>query len=125
MKSPTCWASPIQQAAYQNPGALVLTFPHSGTLNYLRSLNLNTATVNVHYDYNSVTYNRDIFASAPSNRVIVLHFTASQPGSITFSCSFATAQTATYSTSGNDLVMHASVTAFSKLNLWAGQLRQI
>ena len=107
--------SPIQQAAYQNPGGLVLTFPHSGTLNYLRSLDLNSATVNVHYDYNSVTYNRDIFASAPSNRVIAVHFTASQPGSITFSCSYTNmGQTAAYSTSGNDLVMHASVTAFSK-----------
>ncbi len=106
--------TPIQQAAYQNPGALVLTFPHSDATNYLRSLDLNTATVNVHYDYNSVTYNRDVFASAPSNRVIAVHFTASQPGSITFSCSFITGQTATYSTVGNDLVMHASVTAFSK-----------
>jgi len=107
--------SPIQQAAYQNPGALVLTFPHSGTLNYLRSLDLKSATVNVHYDYNGVTYNRDIFASAPSNRVIAVHFTASQPGSITFSCSFNNeGQTAAYSTSGNDLVMHANVSAFSK-----------
>jgi alpha-L-fucosidase 2 len=106
--------SPIQQAAYQNPGALVFAFPHNSPTGYQRTLNLNTATVNVQYTNNGVGYNRDIFASAPSNRVIVLHFTASQPGSITFSCSFATAQTATYSTSGNDLVMHASVTAFSK-----------
>lgn len=105
---------PLQQAAYQNPGALVLSFPHSGTANYLRSLDLNSATVNVHYDYSGVTYNRDIFASAPSNKVIAVHFTASQTGKITFTCSFTTAQTATYSTSGNDLVMHASVTAFSK-----------
>jgi alpha-L-fucosidase 2 len=106
--------SPIQQAAYQNPGALVFAFPHNSPTGYQRTLNLNTATVNVQYTNNGVGYNRDIFASAPSNRVIVLHFTASQPGSITFSCSFATAQTATYSTSGTDLVMHASVTAFSK-----------
>ena len=57
------------------PASLVLTFPQSsGTSNYLRSLDLNTATANVHYDYNGVTYNRDIFASAPSNHVIVLHF---------------------------------------------------
>jgi alpha-L-fucosidase 2 len=107
--------NPLQQAAYQNPGALVLTFfPHSGAINYLRSLDLNTATVNVHYDYGSVTYNRDIFASAPSNKVIAIHFTANQSDKIAFTCSFTTGQTATYSTSGNDLVMHASVTAFSK-----------
>ncbi|HKI69704.1 MAG TPA: glycoside hydrolase family 95 protein, partial [Verrucomicrobiae bacterium] len=110
---------PIREAAYQAPGALVLTFPHSGTLNYLRSLDLNTATVNVHYDYNGVTYNRDIFASAPSNKVIVIHFTASQPASITFSCSFTTPQTATYSTVGNDLIMHAAVSAIADPRYYA------
>jgi alpha-L-fucosidase 2 len=110
---------PIREAAYQPPGVLMLTFPHSGTLNYLRSLSLSTATVNVHYDYSGVTYNRDIFASAPSNRVIVLHFTASQPNSVTFSCSFTTSQTATYSTVGNDLVMHASVSAIADARYYA------
>src|SRR5262249_17811385 len=70
---------PIREAAYQPAGILTLTFPHSGTVNYKRSLDLNTATVNVHYDYNGVTYSRDIFASAPSNRVIAIRFTANQP----------------------------------------------
>jgi alpha-L-fucosidase 2 len=112
---------PIREAAYQNPGALVLNFPQSsGTSNYLRSLDLNSATVNVHYDYNGVTYNRDVFASAPSNRVIVLHFTASQSAKVTFSCSFTTPQTATYSTSGNDLVMHASVSAIADSRYYSG-----
>ncbi len=106
--------SPIQQAAYQNPGALVFAFPHTSWTGYQRTLNLNTATVNVRYTNNGVGYNRDIFASAPSNKVIAIHLTASQPGSITFSCSFVTDQTATYSTISNDLVMHASITAFSK-----------
>src|SRR6478736_9739496 len=63
---------PIRQAAYQPAGILNLTFPHSGTMNYKRSLNLSNATVNVHYDYSSVTYDRDIFASAPSNKVIAI-----------------------------------------------------
>ena len=69
---------PPREASYQDAGSLVLTFPQSGLLNYRRSLDLNTATVNVHYDFSGVTYNRDIFASAPSNRVIAVHFTASQ-----------------------------------------------
>jgi alpha-L-fucosidase 2 len=112
---------PIREAAYQAPGALVLNFPQStGTSNYLRSLNLNSATVNVHYDYNAVTYNRDVFASAPSNRVIVLHFTASQSAKVAFSCSFTTPQTAAYSTSGNDLVMHASVSAIADSRYYSG-----
>lgn len=106
--------TPVQHGAYQDPGSLVLTFPQStGTSNYLRSLDLNTALANVHYTYGGITYNRDIFASAPSNHVIVLHFTASQPNSVTFSCSFTTAQTATYYTVNNDLVMHASVSAYN------------
>jgi len=106
--------TPIQQAAYQSAGALALTFPHSGTLNYLRSLDLNTATVTVQYDYEGVTYRRDVFASGPGNGVLAVHFTASQPGRIAFSCRFATGQTATCRTSGNELVLHARVTAFSK-----------
>lgn len=113
---------PIREAAYQAPGALVLMFPHSSVSNYLRSLDLNTATVNVHYDYDGVTYQRDTFASAPSNHVIVLHFTASQPGSIAFSCSFTTPQTATYSTVNIDLIMHASVSAIADYRYYASGL---
>jgi alpha-L-fucosidase 2 len=104
---------PIREAAYEPAGIINLTFPQSGTSNYLRSLNLSTATVNVHYDYSGVTYNRDICASAPSNHVILINLTASQPGSINFTCSFSTLQTATYSVAGNDLVMHASVSGVS------------
>src|SRR5262249_3802558 len=72
-----------------------------------------------------VTYNRDIFASAPSNKVIVIHFTASQPAQITFTCSFTTPQTATYSTTGNDLVMHASVTAIADVRYFATGLTNL
>jgi alpha-L-fucosidase 2 len=110
---------PIREAAYQNPGALMLTFPHSGTQNYLRSLDLNTATVKMHYDYGGVTYYRDIFASAPSNHVIVIHFYASQPDSINFTCSFTTPQSATSSTVGSNLIMHASVSAIADARYYA------
>ncbi len=104
---------PIREAAYEPAGVINLTFPHSGTLNYLRSLDLNAATVNVHYDYSGVTYSRDICASAPSNHVIMIRLTASQSGKINFNCGFTTLQTATYSVVGNDLVMHAVVSGVS------------
>ena len=81
-------AIPVRLPAYECPGALALTFPHSSQSNYLRSLDLSNATVNVHYDYDSVTYNRDIFASAPSNKVIVIHFTASSAGKISLQVQF-------------------------------------
>src|SRR5207249_1059805 len=106
---------PRYEPPYQAAGVLNFTFPHSGLTNYMRSLNLSNATVNVHYDYDGVTYNRDIFASAPGNRVIVIHLTASQPGKIAFSCNLTTLQTATSNTVvGNDLVMHAKVSAATR-----------
>src|SRR5262249_18040056 len=105
---------PIREAAYQPAGVLTLTFPHSGTSNYKRSLDLNTSTVNVHYDFGGVTYNRDTFASASSNRVIVIRFTANQAGKVAFTCAFSTLQTATFNGPvGTDLVMHAKVSAIA------------
>ena len=103
---------PLRQPAYQPPGVLALTFPHTNPTNYLRWLDLNTATAGVHYDINGVTYYRDVFASAPSNRVIVVRLTASQLGKISFNCTFTTLQTDYAITSiGTDLILHAKVTA--------------
>ena len=117
---------PIRQAAYQPAGILNLTFPHSGTLNYKRSLNLSNATVNVHYDYSSVTYDRDIFASAPSNKVIAIRFTASQPGKISFSCNFTTLQTATFNgVVGSDLTMRARVSAIADSRYYVNGLTNL
>ena len=94
---------PLRQAAYQPAGTLNLSFPHSWLINYKRELNLSNATVNVKYDFNGVTYNRDYFASAPSNKVLVIRLTASQAAKITFTATFSTLQTATTNTVGNDL----------------------
>jgi alpha-L-fucosidase 2 len=101
---------PIRQASYQPAGVLNLSFPHAGFQNYKRSLNLSNATVNVHYDCAGVAYDRDIFASAPSNKVIVIRFTAAKPGKVAFSCSLGTPQTATFNeVIGQDLVLKAKV----------------
>lgn len=116
---PYFMSQPLRQPAFQPAGVLSLTFPHSGTANYLRSLDLNTATASVRYDYSGVTYYRDVFASAPSNKVIVVRLAASQPGQISFSCSMSTLQTGTFSTSGNDLVMRAKVTAQPRAEYYA------
>jgi alpha-L-fucosidase 2 len=109
---------PSRLPVYECPGGLRLTFPTTGYSGYLRSLNLSNATVNVSYTDtgNSVSYKREIFASAPSNRVIVVRFTtANNSSAITFTCSFTNLQTATYTpvllnSSNADLVMHADVT---------------
>ncbi len=109
----TCSANfmslPAREAAYQPAGTLQLAFPHSGLVNYQRSLDLSNATVNVKYDFNGVSYSRDYFASAPSNQVIVIRLAASQPAKITFTATFSTLQSASNYTMGNDLVMHARV----------------
>ena len=100
---------PIREASYQPAGLLNLTFAHSGASNYSRTLDLNTATVNVRYVYDGVTFQRDVFASAPSNKVIAVRLTASTAGKLAFTCSLATPQAATNSVLGNDLVMDAAV----------------
>lgn len=103
-------SQPLRQASYQPAGSLILSFPHSGATNYKRTLDLDTATVTVRYDHGGVTYTREVFASAPSNGVIVVRLTASQPGKITFTCTFTTPQpsNAIYK-AGQDLVLHAKV----------------
>ncbi len=106
---------PSRLPVYECPGALRLTLPHSSYTGYLRSLNLSNATVNISYTYGGIGYNREIFASAPSNRVIVVRLTATQPSSIAFTCGFTNLQAATYTPvalggGAADLVMHADVT---------------
>lgn len=102
---------PLRQAQFQPAGVLNLDFaPHNGTANYKRTLDLNTATAGVQYDYNGVTYTREVFGSAPSNRVLIVRLTASQTAKINFTATFTTLQpNNTITTSGNDLIMNAKV----------------
>ena len=77
-------AVPRFQAAYQPFGDLQLNFTgHTGTQNYKRELDLNQAISRTTYTHNGITFTREYFASAP-NQVIVVHLTASKPGSINF-----------------------------------------
>ena len=107
---------PIRQCGYQPCGDLFLRFGHEGATNYQRSLNLDTATASVRYDFNGVTFQRDVFASY-QDQVIVVHLTASQPGQISFTTRFDSAHTNhTVSASGIDMVMHGKVTTVTYLN---------
>jgi alpha-L-fucosidase 2 len=113
---------PLRQAMYEPAGGLVLAFPHSAS-NYSRTLDLNTATASVRYDYDGVTYYRDVFASAPSNKVIVLRLTASQPSRISFTCTLTTPQpTNSLSAAGNDLVLNARVSVKPRPEYYAAGL---
>src|SRR5438874_8280907 len=100
-----------------------MTIPHNNPSHSTTTLDLNTAAVKVRYDYNGVTYNRDIFASAPSNRVIVSRFIANQSGKIAFTCAFSTLQTSTFNGPvGTDLIMHAKVSAIADARYYSAGL---
>lgn len=60
-----------------------IDFPHADVQNYRRSLSLDDAIARVEYDCGGVHYTREYFASYPDH-VLVMRFTASEPGRINF-----------------------------------------
>jgi len=74
-----------QEGNYQSFCDMYLDFgiDEAKTTNYERSLDLNTAVSSVKYDYNNVTYTRDMFASYPDD-VIVYKISASEKGKVNF-----------------------------------------
>ncbi len=84
--------NPSGQAKYQPIGDVNLAFPISGTVtNYRRDLNLDTAVASVTYQFNGVTYLREIFSS-PVDNVMVMRISADQPGKVNFAASYTTPQ---------------------------------
>ncbi len=102
-------AKPLAQMPYQTVGDLLLTFPGVTTVgNYRRDLELATATARVSYTIGDVRFDREVFASAP-DQVIVVRLTASQPGRISFDARMQTPQRATVeATPDGDLVMRGT-----------------
>jgi alpha-L-fucosidase 2 len=72
------------RGTYQAFGDLLINLPghDAGATNYTRDLDLEHGTAHVSYTKDGVEFRREIFASHPA-QVIVLHFTASKPGSYT------------------------------------------
>lgn len=77
-------AVPLQQAPYQALGDLRLSFPgtEGEVSDYVRWLDLPTATSVTRFRRGDVTYTREVFASHP-DEVIVVRLTADRPGSVT------------------------------------------
>ncbi|WP_431895660.1 glycosyl hydrolase family 95 catalytic domain-containing protein [Micromonospora haikouensis] len=93
----TMMGSPGGQLAYQTVGNLRLAFGSaSGVSQYNRTLDLTTATVTTTYVLGGVRYQREVFASAP-DQVIVLRLTADKANSITFTATFDSPQRTTMS----------------------------
>jgi alpha-L-fucosidase 2 len=99
-------AKPLAQMPYQTLGDLGLTFADVDAVEgYRRDLDLSTATAHVSYATGGVTFDREVFASAP-DQVIVVRLTASRPGQISFQARLDTPQKATVeATADGDLVM--------------------
>ncbi|WFE35269.1 glycoside hydrolase N-terminal domain-containing protein [Micromonospora sp. WMMD975] len=88
----TMMGNPGGQLAYQTVGNLRLAFGSaSGASQYNRTLDLTTATVTTTYVLNGVRHQREVFASAP-DQVIVVRLTADRANSITFSATFDSPQ---------------------------------
>ena len=99
-------AKPLAQMPYQTLGDLTLTFPETDSVErYRRDLDLTTATAHVSYVARGVRFEREVFASAPA-QTIVVRLTASAPGQISFEARLQTPQRATTEATGaGDLVM--------------------
>ncbi len=79
-------SEPLHQKAYQALGDLYLEFPNiqeSGVSNYRRQLDLDTGIASVQFDFQGVTYRREVFASYPAN-VVVVRLTASDPSKLSY-----------------------------------------
>ncbi|MEV4350037.1 glycoside hydrolase N-terminal domain-containing protein [Actinoplanes sp. NPDC049596] len=93
----TMLGNPVGQLAYQPVGNLRLAFGSaSGASQYTRTLDLTTATVTTSYVLGGVRFQREVFASAP-DQVIVVRLTADRASAITFSATFDSPQRTTVS----------------------------
>ena len=68
---------------------LYLDFGHklAQTTNYRRELNIGNATASASYEYEGVTYKRELFCSYP-DQVVAIRLTANKPGALDFVISF-------------------------------------
>ena len=106
LASKSVMANPLAQMPYQTLGDLDVTFDAVHVVErYRRDLDLSTATAHVSYTVGETTFDREVFASAP-DQVIVVHLKASRPGRISFDARLSTPQRAAVeATPDGDLVM--------------------
>ena len=113
--------------SYQDFGVLKVTTNHSGTSNYNRELDLNTATGKVSYTYSSVDYTREFIASYP-DQVVAARFSANATGklNLTFSLTAGagmTDETITYADGGITLQGNTLQYTYTTGTNWLGQAK--
>jgi alpha-L-fucosidase 2 len=93
---------PVEQMKYQSLANLHLFFNNQDSvINYKRWLNMEDGISGVIYSANGVTYQREVFASAP-DQVIVVRITADKPGSISFIANLRGERNQAHSNYGTD-----------------------
>ena len=96
--------------AYQNFGDMYFDFgfdPEQAT-NYVRDLDLHTATASVKFDYEGVRYEREYFANYPDN-VMVMRFSADQAAKMTFDARMVSAQGGQPVAEGNKITLRGRI----------------
>jgi len=79
-----------QGQMFEPVGNLRLSFDgHQNYSNYYRELDIENAVQKTIYKVGDIAYTREVIASFP-DRLIVMHLTASKPGSLSFTASFST-----------------------------------
>ncbi|MCB0632855.1 MAG: glycoside hydrolase N-terminal domain-containing protein [Saprospiraceae bacterium] len=100
-----------QGMPYQTVGDLHLIFPgHEQFTKFYRELNLETAITTTRYEVDGVNYQREVFASAP-DQVIIVKVTADQTGSINFTATMDRPAEVEVSTNGNDQLLMSGMTS--------------
>lgn len=93
---------PVEQQKYQSLANLHLFFKNQdSTTEYKRWLNLENGITTVSYKSNGVLYQREVFASAP-DQVIVIRLTADKSGSISFKANLRGVRNQTHSNYATD-----------------------
>ena len=93
---------PYEQMKYQSLGELSLRFPGQDSItDYRRELDLDRAIVTVQYRVGNVWFTREAFVSAV-DQALVIRFTASQPGALTFAIELHGTRNEAHSNYGTD-----------------------
>lgn len=93
---------PVEQMKYQSLGNLHLFFDNQDKVtDYKRWLNMEEGVAGVSYVSNGITYERNVYASAP-DQVIVIRLTADKPASISFKANLRGERNQAHSNYGTD-----------------------
>lgn len=100
---------PYKIKSYQTLGDLFLYFPETETVSaYRRDLDLTTAISRVQYTIDGVEFVRETFVSAP-DQAIVINFSASQPGKISFKADFSRENATMSSGADNKMILRGTL----------------